>query len=95
MTTGSDTHGGAPKKALVSACLLGRDCTYKAGNNRDSVLLEELQRRGYKAVPFCPEEHGGLPTPRPAADLTASAREVLAGPPIGRDRDWRATVHRG
>lgn len=68
-----------PKKALVSACLLGRNCTYKAGNNRDSVLLEQLERDGYVPVPFCPEEHGGLPTPRPAADLTAPAREVLAG----------------
>jgi uncharacterized protein YbbK (DUF523 family) len=68
-----------PRRALVSACLLGRDCTYKASNNRDSVLLEKLQREGYTAVPFCPEEHGGLSTPRPAADLTASASEVLAG----------------
>lgn len=74
----NDSESSTPR-ALVSACLLGRDCTYKAGNNRDSVLLAELQREGYTAVPFCPEEHGGLPTPRPAADLTASASEVLAG----------------
>lgn len=64
---------------LVSACLLGRDCTYKAGNNRDSLLLARLKEEGAVAVPFCPEEHGGLGTPRPPADLTASASEVLAG----------------
>ena len=67
------------ERVLVSACLLGRDCTYKAGNNRDSSLLEQLKREGAVAVPFCPEEHGGLGTPRPPADLTASASEILAG----------------
>ena len=41
--------------------------------------MEELEQAGYEAVLFCPEEHGGLPTPRPAADLTGSASDVLAG----------------
>lgn len=68
-----------PERILVSACLLGRDCTYKAGNNRDTELVARLEAKGAVAVPFCPEEHGGLGTPRPPADLTASASEVLAG----------------
>ncbi len=67
------------ERVLVSACLLGRDCTYKAGHNRDSKLLERLRTEGLVAVPFCPEEHGGLSTPRPPADLTAPASQVLAG----------------
>lgn len=64
-------------KVLVSACLLGTNCTYKAGHNRDLILLAELEAEGLEAVPFCPEEHGGLATPRPAADLTGTSSEVL------------------
>ncbi|MEM8711921.1 MAG: DUF523 domain-containing protein [Planctomycetota bacterium] len=64
---------------LVSACLLGTSCTYKASHNRDAVLLADLAAQGLRAVPFCPEEHGGLATPRPAADLSGSADAVLSG----------------
>lgn len=61
---------------LVSACLLGRPCRYDGLDSRDLVLEEELARHGMLAVPFCPEEHGQLGTPRPAAwieDQDASA----------------------
>ncbi len=68
-----------PKAALVSACLLGRECTYKATHNGDQALARELAAEGLAAVPFCPEEHGGLATPRPPADLTAAATDVLDG----------------
>lgn len=70
-----------PRKdaALVSACLLGQECTYKATHNGDQALARELAAAGLEAVPFCPEEHGGLGTPRPPADLTAAAEEVLDG----------------
>jgi uncharacterized protein YbbK (DUF523 family) len=64
---------------LVSACLLGQQCRYDGRHNRDAALERELGARGERAVPFCPEEHGGLGTPRPAAWLEASAAEVLDG----------------
>ena len=65
---------------LVSACLLGRVCRYDGRHNRDGVLERELAARGERAVPFCPEEHGGLSTPRPAAWIErAGAADVLAG----------------
>lgn len=54
-------------KALVSACLLGRECRYDGRHNADAVLASELAERGLEPVPFCPEEHGGLGTPRPPA----------------------------
>ncbi len=65
--------------ALVSACLLGRECTYKASHNGDGELSRSLAAAGIEAVPFCPEEHGGLGTPRPPADLTAPSEDVLDG----------------
>lgn len=52
---------------LVSACLLGRACRYDGGHCRDEELSASLADEGLRAVPFCPEEHGGLGTPRPAA----------------------------
>lgn len=65
---------------LVSACLLGRECRYDGSANRDSVLERELEVRGERAVPFCPEEHGGLGTPRPPAWIErTSAADVLDG----------------
>ena len=57
----------AAKPVLVSACLLGKRCRYDGRDNQDSVLQRELESRGERAVPFCPEEAGGLGTPRPAA----------------------------
>ncbi|MEZ5978881.1 MAG: DUF523 domain-containing protein [Planctomycetota bacterium] len=64
---------------LVSACLLGRTCRYDGRHNRDGALERELAAKGERAVPFCPEEHGGLGTPRPPAWLTGSASDVLDG----------------
>ena len=47
---------------LVSACLLGCACRYD-GQSKPNPLAQELARRGL-AVPVCPEQLGGLPTPR-------------------------------
>lgn len=65
---------------LVSACLIGKKCRYDGRHNADSVLAEVLERDGLVAVPFCPEEHGGLGTPRPPAWIEArDAGAVLEG----------------
>ena len=47
---------------LVSACLLGCACRYD-GQSKPNPLAQELARRGL-VVPACPEQLGGLPTPR-------------------------------
>jgi len=47
---------------LVSACLLGENCKYSGGNNRREEVCRFLDGKEY--VPFCPEQAGGLPTPR-------------------------------
>ncbi len=65
---------------LVSACLLGRACRFDGSHNRDAALEDELAARGMRAVPFCPEEAGGLGTPRPAAWIESTgAGAVLDG----------------
>ena len=47
---------------LVSACLLGFNCKYNGGNNFCEDLKELADNHEF--VPFCPEEYGGLTTPR-------------------------------
>jgi uncharacterized protein YbbK (DUF523 family) len=63
---------------LVSACLAGRECTYQ-GTHRTHPEVLELVASG-RAVLVCPEEEGGLPTPRPEAEiLGGTGGDVLDG----------------
>ena len=54
-------------KIMVSACLLGENCKYNGGNNRNPDLLRLLS--GHDVVPVCPEVLGGLPVPRVPAEI--------------------------
>ena len=56
-------------KIVVSACLLGENCKYSGGNNRNERLLALLC--GHEVIPVCPEVLGGLPTPRVPAEIVA------------------------
>ncbi|MGI6684745.1 MAG: DUF523 domain-containing protein [Bacillota bacterium] len=63
---------------LISACLLGVNCKYSGGNNKNSDLVALLKDK--KILPICPEELGGLPTPRfPAEIIKGNGLDVLNG----------------
>lgn len=47
---------------LVSACLLGADCKYNGKNNRNENVLRLMEK--HTLIPVCPEQLGGLATPR-------------------------------
>jgi len=47
---------------IVSACLAGINCRWD-GESRHCQKVIELVKQG-KAIPVCPEQLGGLPTPR-------------------------------
>ena len=49
-------------KLLVSACLLGTPCRYD-GKSKADARVQALVGK-YEIVPVCPEQLGGLPTPR-------------------------------
>ena len=53
---------------LVSACLLGTPCRYD-GASRPCGELARLEVLGHRLIPVCPEVMGGLPTPRPPAEI--------------------------
>ena len=57
------------KKIIISKCLLGIPCRFdgKAIKQNNSDILINLPNKG--AIPVCPEEMGGLPTPRPPAEI--------------------------
>jgi len=63
---------------IVSACLLGLCARYDGGHNLCPPLLQ-LARAG-RCLPVCPEQLGGLPTPREPAEITGGdGGDVLAG----------------
>ena len=72
-------------KIMVSACLLGENCKYSGGNNRDERVLAFLA--GHEVFPVCPEVMGGLPTPRPPAEIVHG--EVINQLGVSVDKEYR------
>ncbi len=71
------------EKILISACLLGEKVRYDGGENRlESEILERWQQEG-RLVAVCPEVEGGLPTPRPPAEIVSGDGEDVL-----RERAW-------
>lgn len=56
------------QKILVSRCLLGHRVRYDAGASGPFEQLTAWQAEG-RVIAVCPEVAGGLPTPRPAAEI--------------------------
>ena len=54
-------------KILVSACLLGKNCKYNGGNNLNQGVLDFVE--GHEVIGVCPEQLGGLSTPRLPAEI--------------------------
>ncbi|MFA9377781.1 MAG: DUF523 domain-containing protein [Lachnotalea sp.] len=51
---------------LVSACLLGVNCRYD-GTGKLEECMKDL-KQNHNLIPVCPEQYGGLPTPREPAE---------------------------
>jgi len=54
-------------KIMVSACLAGENCKYNGGNNRNEKVLRLMADN--EAITVCPEQMGGLPTPRVPSEI--------------------------
>jgi len=61
----AETEGSTVREALlISACLLGTACRYDAASRPlPDETLAALRER-FELIPVCPEQLGGLPTPR-------------------------------
>ena len=73
-------------KIMVSACLAGENCKYNGGNNCSEKVLRLMDAN--KVLTVCPEQMGGLPTPR----IPAEIREGVVTAKDGRivDTQFRA-----
>ncbi len=84
---------GEKEPLLVSACLLGVPCRYDAAS-KAVPGLEALQDR-YRFIPVCPEQLGGLATPRAPAEqvaekvMTADGTDVTAAYTAGAEEVLR------
>ena len=54
-------------KLIVSACLLGADCKYSGGNNKDERVI--ALENDFELIPVCPECFAGLPIPREPSEI--------------------------
>ena len=54
-------------KIMVSACLMGENCKYNGGTNCNEKVLRLAADN--EMIPVCPEQMGGLPTPRVPSEI--------------------------
>ena len=71
-------------RVLVSACLLGENCKYNGGNNRDEKVLAFLQDK--EVIPVCPERILGMPR---------TPMEIVNGVLVNRDGETVDGIVRG
>lgn len=63
---------------LVSACLIGLNCRFDGKNKIINDLIEDFKNG--ELIPLCPEQLGGLPTPRPPSRIVnGNGYDVLDG----------------
>ncbi|MBR3150144.1 MAG: DUF523 domain-containing protein [Eubacterium sp.] len=55
-------------KILVSACLLGENCKYSGGNNKNEEVI--ALSKYFELIPVCPECFGGLTIPREPSEIS-------------------------
>ncbi|WP_156939626.1 DUF523 domain-containing protein [Desulfocurvus vexinensis] len=67
----NDSSGARPVRYVVSACLAGIHSRYNGERKAVNAVLD-LIRQGV-ALPVCPEQLGGLPTPRPPCEIVPGA----------------------
>lgn len=72
-------------KIVVSACLLGENCKYNGGNNRCGAVVDFVKH--HEVVAVCPEQLGGLSTPRLPAEIVNGIVTNAAGRSV--DEEFR------
>lgn len=62
------------EKVLVSACLIGNNCKYNGGNNRNEKIIEYLKDK--EVILVCPEVMGGMDTPRFKSEIVVDEKNL-------------------
>lgn len=74
------------KKILVSACLFGNNCRYKGDNCKNEKVL--ALGKEYEFIPICPEQMGGLSTPRNPAERVGD--KIISSAGVDVSKEYRA-----
>jgi len=73
---------------LVSGCLAGQKCRYDGGSKTVDGIKEMVEKG--EAIPVCPEQLGGLATPRPPVEIqSGDGNAVLDGKAIAKNSEGR------
>ena len=75
---------------MISACLAGENCKYNGGNNRNEKVLALMAEN--EVITVCPEQMGGLPTPRVPAEIKDGVVTTRDGRNV--DAEFRAGAAR-
>ena len=73
-------------KIMVSACLAGENCKYNGGNNRNEKVIRLMEDN--EVITVCPEQMGGLPTPRVHSEIKNGVVTARDGQIV--DREFRS-----
>lgn len=85
------TEEACPReKILVSACLLGQKVRYDGGDSMTDDLF--LLKDRYDLIPMCPEVQGGLPVPRPPAEILLGKVVTGAGQDVTKNFEEGARI---
>ena len=69
-----------PQAILVSACLLGINCRYNSEIKAVPEVINLFHDKNLIPIPICPEQLGGLSTPRPKVSFSIGAgADVIKG----------------
>ncbi len=77
-------------KIIVSKCLLGYDCRY-AGDNCKNEKVLALSKK-HELIGICPEQLGGLSTPRPPAERVGDKVIAKTGKDVTAEYELGAQI---
>ena len=70
-------------KIMVSACLAGENCKYNGRSNRNEKVRDLMT--GNEMILICPEQMGGLPTPRVPSEVCGGVVMTKDGRNVDRE----------
>jgi uncharacterized protein YbbK (DUF523 family) len=76
---------------IVSACLAGIYCRYNGEVDGDPAIMKLIEEG--RAIPFCPEAYGGLPTPRQPCEIQGD--KVMDCDGVDRTTEFRRGAEEG
>ncbi|MBI5598574.1 MAG: DUF523 domain-containing protein [Deltaproteobacteria bacterium] len=76
------------RPVIVSACLVGIKSRYDGRSALNRTVINRLKKGAF--IPVCPEQMGGLPTPRPKSEIgMGNGMGVLEGKASVMDAEGR------